>query len=277
MDREGLAVGIARMVRIVAIMVVIASGLAVAGNAAASDTVDTVDPRWHEFVVANPPVGAHGCSLGSACSISRASLAAVAKPRVASQDWNRDRRSDAELLVDTRRDPEAFDEFYKRNFSRLTAYFWHRTRDRDTTSELIAETFTVMLESIGRYDPAKGNSRQWLYGIANNQLKRFWRSKRVSMNARHRLGIQTPPTATTGWEEIEAAEDRIDAARMVEALDRLPSRTREAVRLRVMEQLDYRDIAQRLGCSPKSARDLVFRGLRRLKTEFGPASFGDEP
>ncbi|MCQ3806775.1 MAG: sigma-70 family RNA polymerase sigma factor [Acidimicrobiaceae bacterium] len=162
----------------------------------------------------------------------------MAKPRVASQGWNRDRRSDAELLVDASRDPEALDEFYKRNFRPMTAYFWHRTRDRDTTSELVAETFTVMLESIGRYDPAKGNPRQWMYGIANNQLKRFWRSKRVSMNARRRLGIQTPPTATTGWEEIEAAEDRIDAARMVEALDRLPARTREAVRLRVMEQLD---------------------------------------
>ncbi len=183
-----------------------------------------------------------------------------------------------ELLVDARRDPEAFDEFYKRNFRPMTAYFWHRTRDRDITLDLVAETFTVMLESVERYDPVKGNPRQWLYGIANNQLKRFWRSKRVSMNARRRLGIQTPPTATTGWEEIEAAEDRIDAAQMVEALDRLPARTREAVRLRVMEQLDYSEIAQRLGCSPKSARDLVFRGLRRLRTELGgPATFGDKP
>ncbi len=160
----------------------------------------------------------------------------------------------------------------------MTAYFWHRTRDREVTLDLISETFTVTLESVERYDPAKGNPRQWLYGIANNQLKRFWRSKRVSANARRRLGIQTPPTANTGWEEIEAAEDRIDAARMAEALDRLPARTREAVRLRVMEQLDYNEIGQQLGCKPKSARDLVYRGLRRLRTEFDdPAHVEDQP
>ena len=160
----------------------------------------------------------------------------------------------------------------------MTVYFWYRTRDRDVTLDLVSETFTVTLESAASYDPAKGIPRQWLYGIANNQLKRFWRNKRDSMNARRRLGIQTPPTATTGWEEIETAEDRIDAARMVEALDRLPARSREAVRLRVMEQLEYSEIAQRLGCSPKSARDLVFRGLRRLRTEFDdPATFEDKP
>ncbi len=160
----------------------------------------------------------------------------------------------------------------------MTVYFWHRTRDREVTLDLVAETFTVMLESVERYDPVKGTARQWLYGIANNQLKRFWRNKIVSMNARRRLGIQTPPTATTGWEEIEAAEDRIDAERMVQALDRLPVRSREAVRLRVMEQLEYCEIAQQLGCSPKSVRDLVFRGLRRLRTEFDvPGYVEDKP
>ncbi len=200
----------------------------------------------------------------------------MAKWRAGSGNWNRDQRSDAELLVDTRRDPEAFDEFYRRNVRPMTVYFWHRTRDREVTLDLVSETFTVTLESVERYDPAKGNPRQWLYGIANNQLKRFWRSNRVSMNARRRLGIQTPPTATTGWEEIEAAEDRIDADRMVEALDRLPARSREAVRLRVMEQLDYSDIARHLGCKPKSARDLVFRGLRRLRTEFDVPAYVEE-
>ncbi len=202
----------------------------------------------------------------------------MAKPRSGSQDWNRDHRSDAELLLEARRDPEAFGEFYKRNVRSMTVYFWNRTRDRDVTSDLVAETFTVTFESVGRYDPVKGNPRQWLYGIANNQLKRLWRSKRVSVKARRRLELQTPPTATDGWEEIEAADARLDADRMAEALDRVPARSREAVRLRVMEQLDYSDIARQLGCTPKPARDLVFRGLRRLRTEFDvPAHVEDEP
>ena len=205
-------------------------------------------------------------------------LAILAKSRAGSARWKEDHRSDAELLVDARRDPEAFAEFYKRNVRSMITYFWNRTRDRDVTSDLVAETFTVTLESVDRYNPAKGNPRQWLYGIANNQLKRLWRSKRVSANARHRLELQTPPTATTGWEEIEAADARLDGDRIAEALARVPARSREAVRLRVIEQLDYSEIAQQLGCKPKSARDLVFRGLRRLRTEFDvPAHVEDKP
>ena len=195
-----------------------------------------------------------------------------------SERWKEDHRSDSELLLDARRDPEAFAEFYKRNVRSMITYFWNQTRDRDVTSDLVAETFATTLESVERYDPAKGNPRQWLYGIANNQLKRLWRRNRVSMNARRRLELQTPPTATTGWEEIEAADARLDADRIAEALASVPARSREAVRLRVIEQLDYSKIAQRLGCKPKSARDLVFRGLGRLRTEFDvPAHVEDKP
>ena len=233
-----------------------------------------------ERITADLLVGANRCPRAPSVSNTPVggSLAIVANPEAASGGWNRDHRSDAELLVDARRDPEAFAEFYKRNVRSMITYFWNRTRDRDVTSDLVAETFTVTLESAERYDPAKGNPRQWLYGIANNQLKRLWRSKRVSMNARRRLELQTPPTATTGWEEIEAADARLDGERITEALARVPARSRAAVRLRVIEQLDYSEIAQQLGCNPKSARDLVFRGLRRLRTEFdGPATFEDKP
>ena len=235
-----------------------------------------------ELIAADLLVGANRCPRADFPSVwvasVRGSLAIVAKSRMGSERWKEDHRSDSELLLDARRDPEAFAEFYKRNVRSMITYFWNQTRDRDVTSDLVAETFATTLESVERYDPAKGNPRQWLYGIANNQLKRLWRRNRVSMNARRRLELQTPPTATTGWEEIEAADARLDADRIAEALASVPARSREAVRLRVIEQLDYSKIAQRLGCKPKSARDLVFRGLGRLRTEFDvPAHVEDKP
>ena len=134
------------------------------------------------------------------------------------------------------------------------------------------------LANVERFDPAKGSAQQWLYGIANNQLKRMWRWHRVSSAARHRLQVQTPSTAAAGWEEIAAADARLDADRLARALDRVAPRSREAVRLRIIEQLDYTDIAQQMGCEPGSARSLVMRGLRRLREEFdAPPSQRDRP
>ena len=192
----------------------------------------------------------------------------MATARPGSSYWREDCRSDGDLLVEAARDPEAFGVFYSRNVRALLAFFWSRTRDRDVASDLVAETFAAALAGVEHYDPVKGAPRQWLYGIANNQLKRMWRKNRVSTGARRRLQLQTPPTASAGWEEIEASDAQLDAERLAKALARVPAKSSEAVRLRLIEQLDYAEIAHRVNCKPGSARSLVFRGLRRLRDEF---------
>lgn len=187
-----------------------------------------------------------------------------------------DRRSDAELLAATRLEPEAFGVFYHRNFDNVIGYFWRRTRDRDAAADLTAETFAAALDSLDRFDPARGNPSQWLFGIAANLLKKFWRRRQASTRARQRLALATPSIPTTGWEDIEAANARLDGPRLAAALEQLSARNREAVRLRVIDQLDYAEIGERLACKPGAARVRVLRGLRRLQVEFDrPASPGD--
>ena len=200
------------------------------------------------------------------------------RSRSASDGPQRDARSDAALLAQTIRDPDAFGVFYVRNFRPLLAFFWSRTRDREVASELVAETFAAALAGAERYNSAKGSPQQWLYGIANNQLKRLWRTGRVSAKARQRLAVRTPTTADSGWEEIEAADARLDADRLAAALARVPPRSREAVRLRIVEQLRYSEIARTMDCKPGTARSLVFRGLHRLRYEFdAPPTGGGKP
>ena len=202
----------------------------------------------------------------------------MSRSRSASDGPQRDARSDAALLAQTIRDPDAFGVFYVRNFRPLLAFFWSRTRDREVASELVAETLAAALAGVERYNSAKGSPQQWLYGIANNQLKRLWRTGRVSAKARQRLAVRTPATADSGWEEIEAADARLDADRLAAALARVPPRSREAVRLRIVEQLRYSEIARAMDCKPGTARSLVFRGLHRLRYEFDtPPTGGGKP
>lgn len=176
--------------------------------------------------------------------------------------------TDAQLLEATAADAQAFGIFYRRHVDNVLGYFWKRCRDHDIASDLTAETFAVVLEELDRYDPDRGTPSQFLYGIANNQMKRFWRRRKASSRARNRLRIQTPPTAQTGWQPIEHADARLDAERLHAALSRVGTRNREAVRLRVIEQLDYAEIASRLNIKVGAARVRVLRGLRRLQSEF---------
>lgn len=210
--------------------------------------------------------------LSSRISVLGRGCAKLLVVRQRDRSRDADLRSDVELLAATRAGAEAFTEFYQRHFDGIIGYFWSRTRDRDHAAELTAETFAAALEGLDRFDPDRGNPSQWLYGIARNQLRTFWRRNKASAKARTRLGIRTPKTPTTGWADIEAADARLDAGRLSEALQRVPVGNREAVQLRVIDELDYDEIGLRLGIKAGAARVRVHRGLQRLENEFDQAA-----
>ena len=54
-----------------------------------------------------------------------------------------------------------------------------------------------------------------------------------------------------------------------EILDHLPANQKEAVSLRVYDEATFDEIASRLSTSPENARQLVSRGLKRLKQIWG--------
>lgn len=179
-----------------------------------------------------------------------------------------DDRSNTELLQAAAGGEQAFTLFYRRNIDSILAYFWHRTRDHEVTSDLTSETFAVALQNLHTFNPTQGDGGQWLQGIATNLLKRFWRRYRATVKAQNRLELESINLADEAVRELEAADAGLDGERLRLALQRLPAKNRRAVHLRVIEELDYDEIAEQLGCKPGAARMRVLRGLKRLQHEF---------
>jgi RNA polymerase sigma factor (sigma-70 family) len=171
-------------------------------------------------------------------------------------------RADEELLVLARSDADAFAELYDRHAGALADWLARRSPP-DVAQELFAETFAQAWCSRRRYRPAKGPARAWLFGIARHLLHDSYRRLAVEDRARRRLGVleETAPAPD--------AESRLDAAavraELEAALENLGPAVRAAVVLRVVEQLDYDELAARLGCSSQAARLRVSRGLRALR------------
>lgn len=63
--------------------------------------------------------------------------------------------------------------------------------------------------------------------------------------------------------QVEPAEAWLDG--LDEAFDDLPESQREAIRLRVVADLDYDGVADALGTTPSAARVRVSRGLAALR------------
>src|SRR3954467_15700623 len=124
-------------------------------------------------------------------------------------------RTDAELIRDAGSDPEAFAELYRRHSQPIARWFSTRAPAR-IAGELTAETFAQAALSFGRFrDEAGGSAAPWLYGIAQNLLRRSVERERVETAARTRLGIALRTYET----ETEAIESRLDAAQLRPALE----------------------------------------------------------
>jgi len=175
-------------------------------------------------------------------------------------------RTDAELLRAARQDPQAFHEFYDRYAVWMRAWLLRQTGSDSAALDLTAETFAQAWHAARRFkDMADGSGAPWLFGIARNLVRQYHKHNRIETAARARLGL---PLAFAECEEYERVDERISAGALGPALRlalrALPAEQRRAHELRVVEQLDYDEVAGRLGCSQNAARLRVSRGLRAL-------------
>lgn len=169
--------------------------------------------------------------------------------------------SDAELLQRPRRDPSAFSELYTRHVGDV--HVWLSRRLAWAASDLTAETFAWALLSIDRFrDDHDGLALPWLLGIARNVLADTVRRDQIETRARERLGLPLDLAAEDGFAEVE---DRLSPRRALERqLDALSPGEREALELRVIDELPYQELATRLDIRPAAAPLRVSRALRRL-------------
>src|SRR5919197_3806930 len=102
-------------------------------------------------------------------------------------------KTDAQLISEAPKSPEAFAELYRRHVHGLARWFGARA-PHGVASELTAETFAQAALALGRFrDEAGGSAAPWLHGIARNLLRRFQDGERVESSARKRLGPPVPP------------------------------------------------------------------------------------
>ncbi len=172
-------------------------------------------------------------------------------------------KTDAQLIYEARKDADAFAELYRRHASRI--HSWLRGRTTESVAvELTAETFAQAALSLRRFrDLAGGSALPWLYGIARNLLRRYVEDERVEARARLRLGLSVDSA-----DDLARVDERERATRLrpqlTAALEALPPAQREAVQLRVVDELPYEQVAGALGCTSLAARLRVLRALGTL-------------
>ncbi len=138
------------------------------------------------------------------------------------------------------------------------------TRSCDDADDLVQQTLVTLL--------AKQPDRVSHTGYARQTMMRIWLDQQRSL--RRRLRRVARLALTTGTWHTD--QDRLSMSdqhnRVRRAMDTLPPRQRAAVVLRLVEELDYDEIATALDCSVQSVRASLHLGRHRVRRLVGEAS-----
>jgi RNA polymerase sigma-70 factor (ECF subfamily) len=148
----------------------------------------------------------------------------------------------------------------------MAVYVARKTMDAGVAADLVAETFAQAYMNRTQF---RGATREeavgWLYGIARHQVSHFVRRDRAEARALERLGIQRPHLSDAELERLEDLAGISDLRRRVASqLNDLSHEQQEALRLRILEEQTYEEMAEHLGINEQAARARVSRGMRAL-------------
>lgn len=187
----------------------------------------------------------------------------LAIPRGAGEPWSALRViNSVELDV-----PALFEDHY----DRIASYLMRRQVDRSTAQELAAATFEQAWSCRQAYDPAKGDPRGWLFGIAINLMRHHFRTEQRRLQAYGRAASRQFD-AQDDWEETCGRLDAgASAGLLAAALATLPRRDYEILTLRYWTDLSHQEIATAVGIPVGTVKSRLNRALTQIRTQLDPA------
>lgn len=156
---------------------------------------------------------------------------------------------------------------YEEHADSVLKFAMRRTFDAQNSVDIVGETFAVAFEKRKKYrGTTDAEVQSWLFGIASNLLKMYFRSGAIERRAMEKLGVDQTTVPPEEFERIEALAGSLELRAAVrDALVELSAEQRAAVQLRVVDELPYPLVADRLEVTEDVARARVSRGLKKLR------------
>jgi RNA polymerase sigma-70 factor, ECF subfamily len=166
-----------------------------------------------------------------------------------------------------RREKQACEAFVDLHYRGVHRFFFWLTGSRDAAADLTQETFACFWESLGRREGGAGlDPKAWLYGIARNRWRKRLRGQKSWAALEEAVEV---PDAALGPEEVVLRT--LETEEVLGALTALAPELREALVLRVFQELSYAEIGEALLISEGLARWRVHRARTKLAGILGRA------
>ena len=164
-------------------------------------------------------------------------------------------------------DEAAFNRLYRLWRKPLLRWLTALTGDPQLAEELYQETWMTVLRNTERYEP-RASFKTWLFGMARSRwLDRARQKKRRVIEAPIDDSHDTfADERSDVFAEVEAS---LHAAAFQRCLPEVPDTHREALLLRLLQDMDWRDVGTVIGATAEAARMRCRQAVARLKQCMG--------
>src|SRR5215831_1024849 len=164
-----------------------------------------------------------------------------------------------ELERFTRGDIQAFEALFREYQSQVYRWIIQIVHDSGAAEDLTIETFWRIYRARARFDPCRSFGA-WARRIATNLALEHLSRRRPEKSLDKGFPIPAPATGTP-----DPAITAHVCAKVLAAIDELPAKLRVTVRLAMIEERPYAEIADAFGISTNGVKSRVFRAIRLLR------------
>lgn len=163
----------------------------------------------------------------------------------------------------------SFEEYFEQYYQKLVYYLMKKVSFVQTAEDLAMEAFTICLQKFDSFDPARATFGTWLYVIANNKLKNYYRDHKVFEEIDDTFSIQE-----SFEDAVLAAEYRSSMREVLyNALVSLPEVQRKIVIYTYARKKNSNEIGLLLGLTPGNVRQQLARAIAKLRLYFDRHNF----
>ncbi len=180
---------------------------------------------------------------------------------------NPENLSDIELIqIAQAKNRDVYSDLFKRYQKKLFIYIYRLTRDKEESEDILQNVFIKTYKNIHHFDLSRKFS-SWIYRIAHNEAVNYLKRK----SKRY----------TVSWEDVTTSKDKLETASEDEsieelwhhqeitqeidsALERLPKKYREILKMRYFQEYSYQQISKILDKPVNTVGTILNRAKKKL-------------
>ncbi|OGZ34115.1 MAG: hypothetical protein A2174_00880 [Candidatus Portnoybacteria bacterium RBG_13_41_18] len=159
-------------------------------------------------------------------------------------------------------DRQAGEVIFNKFSAPIYRYFLVKTLSRETAEDLMQEVFLKVVDKIQTFDENLGSFSGWIWQVAKNSLKDYWRKKKA---------LPLTDYALAAKEKKDFFDGKNDPAKEIKMLEiedlikDFSEEEQEVFSLHYLSDLPYKNISKMLEKSESSLRVLIHRMNKKIK------------